>query len=186
MTPIEHLVEEHRMIGHVVDAFAKYVERIEKGLAPPRADLERFVRFFREFADLGHHDKEETLLLPALVQAGMDWDSGPLQRIRRDHDLERYLMRSLRHAALQSEDWSGDDRMHLLAIAQELIAFIRAHAECEETLVFPEAERRLSATVSQRLASDFVRFDAERTKDGAAPMLRALGQALIRTYGDPG
>jgi hemerythrin-like domain-containing protein len=186
MNAIQHLLEEHRMIAHVVDAFEKYVERIEKGPAPPRADLERFVRFFREFIDLGHHDKEETLLLPAVVQAGMAWDSAPLQRIRRDHDLERYLMRSLRHAALQSEDWSGEDRMHLLAIARELIAFARAHAECEELLVFPEAERRLPAAVSERLALDFSRFDAERTKDGAAPMLQALGQTLIRTYGSAG
>jgi hemerythrin-like domain-containing protein len=186
MDPVEHLIAEHRLIAEAVNAFEEYVDRVQARQDPPRADLERFVRFFREYVDLGHHDKEETLLLPALVRAGLDWDGGPIARIRRDHDLERYLMRSLRHAALQVEDWTDFDREHFLAIARELIAFTRTHAECEETLLFPEIRRRLSPAAYEALAADFARLDAERGNDAAPPALRALGNALIRAYGRVG
>jgi hemerythrin-like domain-containing protein len=116
----------------------------------------------------------------------MGWDDSPIARIRRDHDLERYLMRSLRHAALQAEDWSSYDREHFLAVARELIAFSRAHAEAEERLLFPEAKRRLSGAARESLAADFARLDAQRGDDGSPEALRALGQALITSYGRVG
>lgn len=182
MDPFELLCEEHRLIASVTDAFERYAARAAQGEPVDRADLERFVVFFREFVDLGHHDKEETILAPALVRHGFHWDDGPIGRIRREHDHERYLMRSLRHAALQIGDWTEDDQRHWLAVAREFIAFLRAHAAREEQLLFPAAAERLSESERETLANDFARFDAQRMGDAAPARLRELASDLVRRY----
>jgi hemerythrin-like domain-containing protein len=147
-----------------------------------RADLERFVTFFREFVDLGHHDKEETILVPALVRHGFHWDDGPVAWMRREHDQERYLMRSLRHAALQKASWSEEARRHWLIVAREFISFLRSHTAREEQQLFPEAARRLPDTAKQALARDFEALDAQRVGDAPPAPLRALGAELTSRY----
>ena len=185
MDPFEILRAEHRLIASVLDAFERYLDRLERSEAIPRRDLEEFVVFFREYLDLSHHDKEETILVPALVRHGFHWDEGPLARMRREHDHERYLMRTLRHAALSEGEWSDAERRHAIAIGREIVAFLRAHAEREERLLFPDAKRRLPEDVAERVAKDFVRLDAERTGDASPASLEKLGRALAERYRAP-
>lgn len=182
MDALEHLSEEHRLITTALDAFEQYVERAERGEPVDRDDLEQFVVFFREYVDLSHHDKEESILLPALVRVGFHWDDGALLRVRREHDQERYLARSLRHVALQVTEWSADDRRRFISVARELIAFQRAHIDREERLLFPSARARLSDEMNQQIADDFSRLDQERLGDAAPPRLRALVDRLIGSY----
>jgi hemerythrin-like domain-containing protein len=182
MDAFEHLIVEHRLITQVLDAFEQYVARVSRGDPLERADLERFVLFFREYVDLGHHDKEETILLPALVHNGFHWDDGPLLRVRREHDQERYLVRSLRHATLQLGDWDGEGRRRFVAMARELLDFQRAHIEHEEQQLFPEARRRLPQRLALQLAQDFDRLDGERVGDAKPASLDALASALIAAY----
>jgi hemerythrin-like domain-containing protein len=182
MDAFDQLLAEHRLISRVLDAFEHYVAQVAAGDALERADLERFVLFFREYVDLGHHDKEETILLPALVHNGFHWDDGPVLRMRREHDQERYLMRSLRHASLQIGDWSDDGRRRFVAMARELIDFQRAHIQIEERSLFPEAKRRLPARLTEQLGNDFERFDAERAGDATTGALAALAHQLVATY----
>ncbi len=182
MDAFEHLMKEHQLIRRVLDAFDQYVQRVDGGGRLERTDLERFVLFFREYVDLGHHDKEETILFPALVRNGLHWDDGPVARVRRDHDQERYLMRSLRHAALQVGDWSDDGRRHFVAVARELIGFQRDHIELEERTLFPEAKRRLPAAASAQVAEEFARVDAQRGGDAESAKLVELASALTASY----
>ena len=45
-----------------------------------RAELSRFVRFIREFADVRHHGKEENFLFEAMMAGGFPRDGGPDRR----------------------------------------------------------------------------------------------------------
>jgi len=125
MDALQSLAGEHRLILRTLEAFEVYVGYVEAGTSVDRFDLQRFVAFFQDFADLNHHDKEEALLFPALVEAGLDWTADPLARLRREHDQGHYLMQSLEHSAMQGEAWSEDERQHFLGIAKEFIAFQR-------------------------------------------------------------
>jgi hemerythrin-like domain-containing protein len=183
MDAFDHLIEEHRLIVRVLGAFENYIALVADGSAPPRSDLERFVGFLCDFVDLGHHDKEETVLIPALVRRGLAWDDDDLSTIRRDHDVERYLFQTLRHAALRDGDWSAEDRRRFSAVARELVQFLRAHAEREERLLFAPGRRRLSDAEVLRLGRELERVDAER---GGQAELRMLGEELIRAYERPG
>src|SRR3546814_2898147 len=42
------------------------------------ADVVQFLGFLREFVDTCHHGKEEGLLFPAMIEAGLPADGGPV------------------------------------------------------------------------------------------------------------
>jgi len=180
MDALQSLAAEHRLIRQTLDAFEAYVGYVEARVLVGRLDLQRFLLFFENFVDLHHHDKEETLLFPALVAAGLDWNNEPLARIRREHDQERYLMRSLEHAAQQAEAWSEDGRLHFLGIANEFISFQRSHMRFENTDVFPRAESVLSEEARMRLSRDVQRFD--EAVQSRNDHLSELAENLMRRY----
>src|SRR5690606_3894299 len=117
---------------------------------------------------------------------GFHWDEGALHHMRREHDHERYLARSLRHAALQNGAWSAEDRRHLIAVAREMIAFLRAHIDHEERLLSPEARRRISAQTAAEIIRDSERFDTDRPDDASPARLRELARELCQTWSRAG
>jgi len=48
-------------------------------------DMHDFIGFLKEFADKCHHGKEEGLLFPALIQAGLPEKGGPIGVMLADH-----------------------------------------------------------------------------------------------------
>jgi len=161
MNALQSLGKDHRLIARVLDAFETYVGYVEASIPVDRLDLQRFVAFFQDYGDLYHHDKEESLLFPALVAAGVDWNVDPLARLRHEHDQEHYLLSSLEHSGLRGDAWSADDRLHFLGIAKEFLSFQRAHMRFENTEVFPLAERVLDEPSQARLTRDLARLDQE-------------------------
>ena len=179
MDALQSLAREHRLILRTLEAFEAYVGYVEATIPVDRFDLQRFVAFFEDFAGLFHHDKEESLVFPALLETGLDWNAEPLSRLRREHDQEHYLIQSLEHSALQGEAWSADERQHFLNIAKEFIAFQRNHVRFENTDVYPRAER-LSETTRARLTRDIHRLDESLRVRNAR--LVELAEILTRRY----
>jgi hemerythrin-like domain-containing protein len=177
---LQSLTEEHRLIRQTLDAFEVYAGYIEVQVPVDQMDLHRFVAFFEGFADLHHHEKEEALLFPALVEAGLDWNGELLVRLRREHELERCLMRSLKHAAVQRDSWTADDRRNFLNIVKGFIAFQRDHIRFETTDVLSRAERVLSKGARERLSREVRRFD--EVADPGNALLCELAEILKRRY----
>ena len=66
MQPLEHLVEEHKLITKaisVTQAFRKEIED-DKSIRPQRYWM--LIDFWSTFADIVHHGKEEQQLFPAI------------------------------------------------------------------------------------------------------------------------
>ncbi len=161
MNPFEHLGNEHRALTRVLKVLDILADSVAAGAAIDRAELDTVVDYFREVGDMGHHDKEENLLVPALIRHHMDWYDGPLADLRHEHRQERYLMRSLRHAARQSRDWSDEDQRHFVSIARAYSEFLRAHMAKESQQWFVDAARKLSAEEQASLLESFEKYDAE-------------------------
>lgn len=183
MKAADLIYKEHRLIARVLDALEVYVARLETaGDAADRHDLARFVTFFREFADLGHHEKEENVIFPEMVRAGYSWDDGLLLDIRQEHNQERYLMRTLRHASLQKDLWSSEDLRHLLSVARTFIEFQRAHMAREDAELLPVLRDGLPEAVERELLQRLERFDAAWADSGESAWLRGLGHDLVERY----
>ena len=69
-------MEEHQLILRALDALDAFVATQLRG-GDDRAELSRFVRFIREFADVRHHGKEENFLFEAMMAGGFPRDGGP-------------------------------------------------------------------------------------------------------------
>lgn len=68
MKPIAELTAEHGPIRLMLRVLEKICDKIEKGEAVPEEHLRQGVLFIREFADRGHHEKEESLLFPTMKE----------------------------------------------------------------------------------------------------------------------
>ena len=106
MDALQSLGRDHRLIARVLDAFETYVGYVEASVPVEHFDLQRFVAIFQDYGGLYHHDKEESLLFPALVASRVDWNGDPLARLRREHDQDHYLLCAHENSGLCGEPWS--------------------------------------------------------------------------------
>lgn len=178
MSAVETLFLEHRLIERVVLALEHWGHTVSCDTEQNRNDLLRFVTFFREFADLSHHEKEEQFLLPALAEAGLNWDDGILLQLRKEHDFERHLLQTLRHLALQMGVWSADDCRKVTDISGRFVKFMRNHIALEDKQLHHLVEERLSATHLARLETRMHGFDEKREVSGEMALLTSLGEDL--------
>lgn len=183
MDAVETLSSEHKLIAGVLDAFEGFARKAEEKHAE-QADLSDFVDFFRGFVDLYHHDKEETILFPLLVRQGLAWDEAPLGELRHEHRLERYLLRTLRQAALQNQAWTAEDLRHCVSVAREFISFSRKHIQREDQAFRAMTEQVLGAEEQANLSEDFQRFEADLERTGEVTRWRRLAEQLMNKYGD--
>jgi hemerythrin-like domain-containing protein len=87
--PTHTLKHEHRIIGQVLRALEGICIRLELNEAVPVEALVHTLDFVQIYADRFHHEKEETYLFPALQQCGLQAQSGPLEFLRQEHQIER-------------------------------------------------------------------------------------------------
>lgn len=182
MSAVERLFSEHRLIERVVSALEHCGNSIGGDSEQNRNDLLRFVTFFREYADLSHHEKEEQFLLPALAEAGLCWDDGILLQLRKEHDFERHLLQTLRHLALQMGVWSSDDCRRVTEISIRFVKFMRSHIAVEDKQLHHLVEERLSEAHLARLETRLHAFDEKREISGEMALLTHLGEELAVRY----
>jgi len=180
MKAIESLIAEHQIIDRVAAALGAYAGRLRRGEPVDEADLARFAQWFVDFAECGHHEKEENILLPMLARQGWSWDSGVLPAIRREHRQETYLIDVLHQAGERAMSWHAEDRRHIGAAALALVEFQRSHHRLESVDLFPAVDLRLSEVQQAELERTFDRFDREHAQRRASAL--SLAAALIERY----
>jgi hemerythrin-like domain-containing protein len=183
MKAVESLIREHQVIGRLADALEVYAEHTKQGRPPEADDLGRFAAAFTDYAERIHHEKEESILLPALVRHGAHWDDGTLPAVRLEHRQESYLIDVLRQAGERAGSWNHEDRRHIAASAQALVEFQRNHHLLESSKLFPLLPIRLDAAALAELQSALERFDREHESLHDDALRRA--EDLIGRYGPP-
>lgn len=159
MKAIETLIREHQSIGRLVDALEAYARRIKQVRGGDASDLAEFAAVFTEFAECLHHEKEESILLPALARSGVRWEVGALPAVRREHRQEAYLIDVLRQAGERAYSWNAEDRRHIAAAAQALVEFQRSHHALESSELFPLVPRQLGEPQLSELQAALELFD---------------------------
>jgi hemerythrin-like domain-containing protein len=113
-----------------------------------------------------------------LTDAGVRWDDGVLLQIREDHEFERYLLRTLHHAALQTGEWSADDCRRVSEISTDFVRFMRAHMAREDHELLPIVRERLAGRALEDVDRKLQAFDAKRESSGETKYLTELGEDL--------
>jgi len=160
------------------------LDRFERALTLPTAieTLQDYLEFFRGYADECHHAREERLLFPALVAAGLPARGGPIGCMLEEHDEGRQRLAEMAAALalLQAGDRSALTRLR--SAGKSYVALLRAHIDKENRVLFVMATDLLEPAERMRLAVQFddldteVEFSSARSR-GERTVARLVGAA---------
>jgi hemerythrin-like domain-containing protein len=182
MDAIETLMNEHRAIERVLDALVGFAEDTQRKGATEKEELARFITFVREYADTGHHGKEEDILFRAMVDHGFPSDGGPIAVMLHEHDQGRALVAVLRERAGQDGPWSDGDRQEIVEAAGAFSRMLHAHIHKEDAILYPMAEQHLPPEAMAEVGEACERHEQARQASGALERLVALGDALVARH----
>jgi hemerythrin-like domain-containing protein len=175
---IVRLLDEHRFLERVCAALGSYGDEQRRVARPDdRRELQRFVEFLRCFSDARHHRKEQDVLFPALVAAGLPpgLDGAALLV---EHDRVRNHASILQDFAMRSRPWSMPDRRRLAQSTRAYVELMGHHIEDEEARLYRLAEDRLKAGARSAVDAECGRLDGQGGP-AATRRLRVLGEDLV-------
>lgn len=143
---VDVLYADHRRIEAKLDE----LDRVTKGPWQPFpvAFFDEVLAFVSGFADGEHHQREETLLFPALVQAGVPVEHGPIAVMLHEHDLGRQYMQLIRENLEEARTGNAAAASAVFSAATAYSELLRSHIWKEDNVLFPLANRLLPDAVA--------------------------------------
>jgi hemerythrin-like domain-containing protein len=143
-SPTQVLKDEHQVILKVLDVLELLLERADQSGELDHHGLERCLTFFKLFADACHHGKEEEVLFPELVIAGLPRHGGPIDVMLYEHQQGRELVKQM-STALEAVRPTNDDnwRKGLVRAGRCYIDLLRRHIGKEDHCLFAIADQVL-------------------------------------------
>jgi hemerythrin-like domain-containing protein len=180
MKPTEVLKQEHRIIERVLDALDKAVHRM-RGENTPHPDLFlKAVDFIRGYADGCHHQKEEGALFPAMIEAGISNEGGPIGVMLAEHEKGREFTRGMKAAAEQITAGRAEAKADLVENALQYVALLRQHILKEDEVLFPMADRAVTGPGLDKLSAAFERLGREEAEAQVHERFMALVEIIER------
>jgi hemerythrin-like domain-containing protein len=174
---IADLMNEHEAILSAIQILERMIAAMEKATSVDTKDIHDFIGFLKEFADKCHHGKEEGLLFPAMVGAGVPDRDGPIGVMLADHAQGRKLIRDMEESIS-----TGVDRAKLAQAAGGYASLLRNHIQKENTVLFPMAERVLTETQLVKLYEGFEEHEEKVIGQGRHEELHAMLKSLQEKY----
>jgi len=166
--PTQILKNEHDVILRVLDSFEGMLKKVEEGATPDPDFFGKSVQFFQGFADGWHHAKEEDCLFPAMEKAGLPREGGPVGMMLEEHDQGREYVREIKRSI---EDNPAEAKKILLDNGWSFLQLLRAHIHKENEILFPLADRAITADAMHALSHE---FDAAEAAKGEGTQERFL------------
>jgi len=149
------LIAEHEVIEQVLDLMAAEVDRLNAGGEVRPDFVTKAVAFVREFADGTHHHKEEVVLFPRLVEAGMPSQGGPVGVMLHEHEVGRACIRTIADSVESAAAGDPDARKAMIGAMTGYVDLLRAHIQKENMILFPMAERLLGPESQDQIENAF-------------------------------
>jgi hemerythrin-like domain-containing protein len=144
--------------------------------------LKQIVRFIQGFADKCHHAKEEDLLFPAMEEAGVPRQGGPIGVMLAEHTEGREHVRRMKEAAERYAAGDLKAGSEFAGHARQYAALLSQHIHKEDNILYPIADARLSARAQVRLEKDFEKVEEEVVGAGKHEEYHRLLEKLEKTY----
>jgi hemerythrin-like domain-containing protein len=155
MKAIDILMQEHRVIERVLDAVEAATYSLEQGHRLRPGFFQDAAEFFAGFADGTHHRKEEGVLFPAMIDAGVPSSGGPIPVMLMEHEQGRTLVRAMRDAATGLDAGDSGAGQRVIASARSFVALLRDHIVKEDEVLFPMAAQLIPAGRHDSLLASF-------------------------------
>lgn len=160
MSVVATLEREHALIEQCLDLMLLAAAGLEQGKPVTDDCISPLLTFLREFADHGHHAKEEETLFPLLERRGIAKIGGPLGVMLYEHEQGRTMIRIME--GLRPElNIPGEARQRFFQVAKSYATLMREHINKENHCLFPMAQSVLTDADQQELATAFERLERD-------------------------
>ena len=156
------LRRDHELIEKVIKAMESTVQLLNDGKEIPESILLPVIDFSKNFTDVCHHSKEEKSLFPALEQAGLPSNMGPIAMMLIDHQRSREIGTQMEESA--KEYILSGDSTKLVSDMQMYVEHITEHLWKENNKLFMMTEARLQY-VSQKVDKELNDIEESKLKD---------------------
>lgn len=150
------LRRDHELIEKVIKAMESTIQLLHDGKQIPESILLPVIDFSKNFTDVCHHTKEEKSLFPALEQAGLPTNMGPIAMMLIDHQRSREIGAEMEISA--KEYLSSGDSTKLVSDMQQYVEHITEHLWKENNKLFMMAEARLQY-VSEKVDKELTEIE---------------------------
>jgi hemerythrin-like domain-containing protein len=180
MKPTEDLIHEHKAIKVMLGIMKHIADDIGRNIKPDADDVERIVDFLRIFADKCHHGKEEEVLFPAMVAAGLPQKSGPIAVMLYDHTMGRKYISDIDAAVKRYR--AGGPAQPIRDGLFNYVDLLRGHILKEEGILFPMADQILNPGTQSELYDRFRTIEEEVIGHGKHEEYHQLLETLSQKY----
>jgi hemerythrin-like domain-containing protein len=166
MSATDDLRTDHRAIERMLAVLEAAAQRIDRGERVQPDVFRQGVDFVRNFADRCHHAKEEENLFPRMEARGVPRDGGPIGVMLFEHDEGRAFVGAIA-GAIDVYERDGEAAARVIAEnARGYVDLLRQHIMKEDNVLFPMADRVLSAADQAELEQRFEQIETERMGPG--------------------
>ncbi len=156
------LRRDHELIEKVIKAMEATIQLLNDGKQIPESILYPVIDFSKNFTDVCHHSKEENALFPALEQAGVPRNMGPIAMMLIDHERSREIGKHMEESTKEYID-SGNSA-NLINDMKEYTEHITEHLWKENNKLFMMAEARLQY-VSEKVDRELNNIEESKLKE---------------------
>ena len=182
MKATEQLMEEHegiKLMLSIIESFNKKAEAIEEINVE---HLESMIDFIKTFADKCHHGKEEEVLFPAMIDAGMSNEGGPVAVMLSEHDQGRAFVKGLIESF---NSYKSCDMAALTDIVENSTGYInllRNHIDKENNILFKMADNIIDPSLHDGIFKAFEKIELEKIGIGKHEEYHKLLNELQSIY----
>ena len=184
MKATDELKKEHEGVRLMLRILEAVSDKFGGEKNPSSDQLDGIMEFLSIFVDKCHHGKEEEFLFPALEDAGVPREAGPIGVMLTEHAEGRALAAKLREAADRHKSGDGTAVRDFRTTARDYVALLTQHIEKENTVLFAMADARLDAAKDDELFEAFEQLEQERIGPGKHEEFHTLLHRLKHEYLD--
>lgn len=182
MKATQQLKNEHQGVSLMLNILDAVCGRLAAGEKVESRHLQQIVEFLQIFVDKCHHGKEEDVLFPAMEEARVPKENGPLGVMLREHENGRDWVRQMKAAVEQYAAGDAAQSEQIAEAARNYMAFLRPHIEKEDNVLYAMADSVLSAEQQDKLFEEFEKIENERIGVGAHEKFHELLHELNAIY----
>jgi len=175
---IKQLSADHQLILEALDTLRVVTDRIKQHEIVELQDIALLLEFFRKFVHEYHDGKEESVLIPSLLQTGKTLHDGAVNRIIADHREIHSLV-----PALESALAAGSDA-EFFKVSERYSQLLTDHIFNEDRVLFDAMSQGLDDVTDHRIAKEFSEFDPGLGARSKAKF-ESLAKTLNRKYWSP-
>lgn len=144
----------------------KMSEKLRSGEKIERNVLEKILEFIKIFADKCHHGKEEDLLFPAMEEAGIPREGGPIGVMLYEHNVGRNAVKGMTEGIEEFYQGNENARKKITENAEIYIELLDSHIYKEDNILYPMADMHLSEEQQKELLEKFEEVEKNIVGEG--------------------